>query len=227
MPSGTPQTWCRRSMRGEGRDAPPRNGCGRKACQLLLGHVPPASKRKSRNARGLGRELQTAGCGEAEACHLANHSGKPPLPQAFLHDGQHLALAKGLGVNHAVGMQAHSHQARSEQITAVEAPEHGPFEPRGNAGNEEGCSTREFGRRTSLDHLVQGPEGKASLRKTLIDSSNGEGQRATPVPPSFQALDPVPQIGKRRLLPGPHAPCPTCPSFQDVPIMFSFASESN
>ena len=156
-------------MRREGSDPPARDGCGRKTGQLLLGDRPPAPQRKRRHARGLGRELQAAGCGEPEPRHLTDDGGKALLPQTLFHDGQDLPLAEGLGVDHAIGVQARIHEARGEQVAAAEAPEHRAFEPGGDAGHEEGRGAGELGRRTSLDHLVQGSESQPALRKSVVD----------------------------------------------------------
>ncbi len=158
--------------------------------------------------------------------HLADDGGKALLPQALLHNGQHLALAKGLGIDHTIGMQTRVHQTGSEQVAAAEAPEHGPFEACCDPGHEEGRGASELGRRTSFDHLMQRSKRQTALRKPLIDGGDREGQRAAPMAPAVQALDLVPQIGKRRLLPGTHAPCPIRLSLGYVPNMFSFVSES-
>ncbi len=227
MPAGTTQTRCRWSMRGERRDPPARDGRRGKSCQFLLGDRPPAPERQSRHARGLGRELQAAGRGETKPRHLADDGRKALLAQPLFHDGQHLPLAKGLGVNHAIGVQARIHEPGSEQIAAAEAPEHRPFEAGRNAGHEEGRGAGELGRRTSLDHLVQCPKRQPALRHSLIDGSDGEGQRAAPMASAVKALDLVPQIGKRRLLPGTHAPCSIRLSLRHVLSMFSFSDESN
>ncbi len=225
-PSDAAQARGRRSMGSKGRDAPACDSRGGEARQLLLGDRPPAPQRKGRHARGLGRELQATGCGQAEACHLTDNGGKAFLAQALFHGAQHVALMKGLGVDDTIGVQARIHETGSEQIAPAEAPENRALQARGDAGGEEGRRAGKLGGRTGLDHLVQGPEGKAALGQMLIDGSNGEGQRPAFVAPAFQALDLVPQVGKHRLSPGTHAPCPTCPSFQDVPSMFWFASES-
>ncbi len=213
-------------MGGEGRDAPAGDGSGGQARQLLLGHRPPAPERKGRHPRCLGRELQAPGCGETKARHLANDSGKALLAQTLFHGGQYVTLMKCLGIDDAIGVQAGIHQAGSEQVPAFQAPQHRAFEAGGNAGREERRRSGELGGRTGLDHLVQRPKGKASLGQAMIDGGDGERQRPAGVTPAIEALDLVPQLGKHRLLPGTHAPCPTCPSFQDVPSMFSFASES-
>lgn len=209
VPAGTAQTRCRWSMRGERSDPPARDGRGRKTCQLLLGNRPPAPEHKSRHARGLGRELQTAGRGEPEPRHFADDGGKALLPQALFHGGQHLALAKGLGVDHAIGMQARIHETGSEQVAAAEAPEHRAFEPSHNPGHEERRGPGELGGRPGVEHLMERSERQPTLRKPLIDGGDREGQGATPVTPAVQAPDAVSQIGKPRLLPDTHAPCPS------------------
>lgn len=226
VPAGTAQTRCRWSMRGERRDAPARDGRGWKARQLFLGNRPPAPQRKSRHARGLGRKLQAAGCGEPEPRHFADDGGKALLPQSLFHGDQYLALAKGLGVDHTIGVQARIHETGSEQVAAAEAPEHRALETGGDPGHEEGRSPGELGGRPLLDHLVQRAKSEPALRKALIDGGDGEGQRAAPVASASQALDLVPQIGKGRLLPGTHAPCSIRLSLRDVPSMFLFAAES-
>ena len=213
-------------MGREGRNAPARDGRGRQARQLLLGDRPPTPQRQRRHARVLSGQLQAAGCGEAEARDLADDGGKPPLPQSLLHDGQHVALTKGLGIDDAIRMQARIHKARREEIAAAETPEHRAFEPRRDAGDEEGGGTGELRRRARLDHLVQGAEGEPALRQPFIDDRKSEGQRAAAVPPAVQALDPVPQIGKHPLLPDTHAPCPSPVIFRDVLIMFASDAES-
>lgn len=210
MPSGMAQTRSWRSMGGEGRNPPACDGRGWKACQLLLGCCPPATDDESRHARRLGCELQAAGRGQPQAGHLADHGGKPRFPQALLHDGQHIGFAKGLGIDDPVRMQSRIHQSGGKQIAPAEAPEHRPLETGGNAGDKEGRRASEFGGRSGLDHLMQGPKGKPSPGEPLIDGSNGEGQGAAPLALTLQAPDLVPQIGKRHLLPGTHAPCSTC-----------------
>ena len=213
-------------MGGEGRDAPAGDGSGGQARQLLLGHRPPAPERKSRHPRSLGGELQAAGCGQAKARYLADDGGEPLFAQTLLHGGENISLAEGLSIDDAIRVQAGIHEAGSEQVASVEAPQHRAFEPGSNAGREEGCCPSELGGGTGFDHFMQRSKDKTTLRQATIDGSKGEGQGAAGVTPALQALDLVPQLGKHRLSPGTHAPCPTCPSFQDVPSMFSFASES-
>lgn len=200
-------------MGGEGRDAPARDCGGREARQLLLGHRPPAPERKGRHPGCLGRELQASGCGETKARHLTDDGGEPLLAQTLFHGGQYVTLMKCLGIDDTVRVQACIHESGSEQVPAVQAPEHRSFEAGGNAGREERRRSGELGGRTGLDHLVQHSKGKTSLGQAMIDGSDGEGQRAAGVTPALEALDLVPQLGKHRLSPGTHAPCPTCPSF--------------
>jgi hypothetical protein len=140
--------------------------------------------------------------------HLANDSGETLLAQALLHDGQHIALAKGFGIDHTVRMQARIHQARSKQVTTVQAPQHGTFQAGRNTGQEERCRSGELGSRSSLDHLMKRSKSEATLRKMAVDWSKGEGKKPVTMFPTFQALDLVPQISKHCLLPGTHAPCP-------------------
>ena len=114
VPASTTQTRCRWSMRGKRSDAPARDGRGRKTGHLLLGNRPPASERQSRDARCLGRELQAAGCRQAKACDLTNNGSEALLSQSLFHDGQHIALMKGFGIDDTIRVQSRIHEAGSE-----------------------------------------------------------------------------------------------------------------
>ena len=188
-PSDAAQARGRRSMRSKGRDAPACDSRGGEARQLLLGDRPPAPQRKGRHARGLGRQLQTAGCGQAEACHLTDNGGKAFLAQALFHSGQHVALMKGLGVDDTIGVQARIHETGSEQVAPAEAPENRALQARGDAGGEEGGRASELGGMPGLDDLVQRPAREAAARQMIIDRCDAEGQRPAGARADLKALD--------------------------------------
>jgi hypothetical protein len=50
-------------------------------------------------------------------------AGPPPR-------GEYLGIAKRLGVDDPVGMQADAGKRRRKQVAAAQAPQHGPFETR-------------------------------------------------------------------------------------------------
>lgn len=99
--------------------------------------------------------MQAAGRGQSKPRHFADDCGKALLPQALFHGSQHLALAEGLGINHPIRVQARIHETGSKQITAAEAPEHGTFEPSGDASHEKSCGASELSGRPLLDHLME------------------------------------------------------------------------
>jgi len=76
--------------------------------------------------------------------------------QAFLDQGQDIAVAMGLDEDHAVGVKPHLHEPRREQVPAGQTPQNGPFEACENAGREQRGGPGKLGGRAMLDHFVQG-----------------------------------------------------------------------
>src|SRR5215204_2419155 len=74
---------------------------------------PPNDER--RHARLLGRELKPARGGQPEPRYLGDNAGKPFLPKSLFGDRQDLRRTVGLGIDDAIGMQAHGCESRREE----------------------------------------------------------------------------------------------------------------
>lgn len=83
-----------------------------------------------------------------------------------------------------------------EEITAAQAPQHGPFEPRHDAGREQGRKTCIFTRRTRFDHLVKMPDGQATVGEPRIQLGNSKGEEgASRAAMRLRSRQPAAQFG--------------------------------
>ncbi len=176
--------------------------------QVLLGHRPPAPDDQGRHARGLGGQLQAPRGGEAQPRDLADHGSQTLLAQAFLDEGQDLAPALGLGIDHPIRMKARAQEPRGEQVPAGQAPEHGSLEAGRNACGEQGGAAGELGGEPGLDHLVEGAPGEAASRQVTVDIGKAERQGLGLARSTLQPGNLEPELGKPMLSPGIHEPVP-------------------
>jgi hypothetical protein len=96
--------------------------------------------------------------------------------QPLLHHQEQALGIAGLGIEDAVGVEAHAGEARREEVAALHHPQHGMLEPRQDPAYEE----RRRGAMREVvacaHHLMQRPEGEAATRKMAINRAHAEGQ---------------------------------------------------
>ena len=130
---------------GWGRgNAPAGDGSRRAMDQFLLGHRPPAPDDQGGHSGRFSGKLQAARRCQPQARNLADDGREPLLAQAFLHEGQDLPLAPGLGIDDPLRMQARAQETGGEQIPARQAPEDRSLETGRNSCREKGCAAGEF-----------------------------------------------------------------------------------
>jgi hypothetical protein len=125
-----------------------------------LGVIPPSPQDERRHSGLLGRKLKAARGGQAKPRNFRNHTREPFVPKPLLGGGQNLRLAVGLGINDAIGMQAHGCESRGEEIAEPNAPQDWSFVARQDAGNEQRCRGRMLACSPGLHNLVKRVEGE-------------------------------------------------------------------
>lgn len=123
-------------------------------------------------------ELKAARCGEPQSPHLAHHRAEPRHGEPFLHRREHVGIARKLGMDHTIGVEAGLGEAGGEQITGMTAPQHRPLETRGDAGEEDGGAGLRSERRLGRRGLVQRAGGKAAAGQRGIHRRQAERQHA-------------------------------------------------
>jgi hypothetical protein len=118
----------------------------------------------------------TARSRERNARHLADHSSQPPAAETFLHRRQHLAILSSLAVDHAIRVQADTEEGRGEEIASAQAPQHGPFRPRRNAGGEEHRDARIGTVGSGLEDFVKRTAGQSTRGKVSTQRRNPKAQ---------------------------------------------------
>ncbi len=161
------------------RHAPPRRGGG---WLCLQGGSPPVPEHERRGARALGGELQAPRGNEPEAGDLADDGSEPALAQPLLEDGKDVRLVPGLDEDDAVRVKARGRKARCEEVPPVQAPQHGPAEPRRQASREENGRSALLARRSGLQDLMDRPARKPPRRQVSVDGCDPERDRV-PLPP--------------------------------------------
>lgn len=121
------------------------------------------------------------------------------MAQPLLHRGQNVGLARGLGIDDAIGMQSGRGERRREQIPAPQAPQDRAVQAGENAGREE---RRDRGTLARLGDLVHGPQRQPPAQM-LVQGGESERQDGMPPPaPTLELRDLRPQLGQNGSAPG-------------------------
>ena len=156
-----------------GSDAPSRDG-GIGTDQAGLAFTGSAQQQGS-DARRLGRELQSAGCGQADALRqFRDDAGQAAMPQSVFHHQQGVA-PPSLGVDHPVRMQSGGGEARREEIVLFKHPEHFAFDTGKDAGGEHGGCGPVLDVGAGSGDLVQRAAGESAAGEGGIQTGQAEG----------------------------------------------------
>lgn len=98
------------------------------------------------------------------------------MPQAFFHREQHIRVAAGLDIDHAVRMKTREVKRRFEQVTPAQAPEDGSLHARQNPCKENGRARiiRQIG---AARHFVERTCCNAAAWQSLIQFVDAEWDR--------------------------------------------------
>ena len=105
------------------------------------------------------------------------------MAKAFLHRQQHICIASGLDMNHAVGMKSREVQCRCKQVAPAQAPENRPLDPGKDAG-EKHRRAGIVGKVGASCNLVECSGGKTATGQMAVDrlQAKGKGHMARPGP---------------------------------------------
>ncbi len=96
------------------------------------------------------------------------------MAKAFLHRQQHICIASGFDMNHAVGMESGQVQCRCEQVAPAQAPENRPLDPGKDAG-EKHCRAGIVGKVGASRNLVECSGGKTATGQMAVDRLQAKG----------------------------------------------------
>src|SRR5215207_9086345 len=172
---------------GRGGGNPPTGygGCGL-GVRSALGVVAPSPQDERRHSGLLGRKLKAARGGQAKQRNFRDHTREPFVPKPLLGGGQDLRLAMCLGIDDAIGMEAHGCESRGEEIAASDAPQDRAFVARQDAGNEQRRRGRMLARSPGLHNLVKRVEGEPAAGKMTINGMHSEWKRLAKAPTAFK-----------------------------------------
>ena len=111
------------------------------------------------------------------------------MPKPLLGGGQNLRLAVGLGINDAIGMQAHGCESRGEEIAASDAPQDWAFVARQDAGDEQRRHGGMLARSPGLHNLVKRVEGEPAAGEMAVNGTHPEWKRLPSAPTAFKPTD--------------------------------------
>ena len=154
-----------------------------------LAVIPPSPQDECRHAQLLGRKLKAARGGQAKPRNFRDHTREPFVPKPLLGGGQNLRLAMCLGIDDAIGMQAHGCESRGEEIAASDAPQDRAFVARQDAGNEQRRRGRMLARSPGLHDLVKRVEGEPAAGKMAVNGTHSEWKRLASASTAFKPTD--------------------------------------
>ena len=162
-----------------GGDAPPGHG-GVGTGEFGLGPSAAragAAEQEGGDSGGFRGELEAAGGGEADAAgDLGGDAGQAAVAEAVLHDQQRVVPA-GLGIDHAIRMEACGGEAGGEQVGLLEHPEDLALDAGEDAGDEHGGGSPVLDVRATAGDLVQGTHREAAARQSGVEIGHAERQR--------------------------------------------------
>jgi hypothetical protein len=172
---------------GRGGGNPPTGygGCGL-GVRSALGVIPPSPQDERRHTGLLGRKLKATRGGQPEPRDLGDDARESCVPKPLFGGGQNLRLAVGLGINDAIGMQAHGCESRGEEIAASDAPQDRAFVARQDAGNEQRRRGRMLARSPGLHNLVKRVEGEPAAGKMAVNGTHSEWKRLARASTAFK-----------------------------------------
>ena len=144
------------------------------------------------------------------------------MPKTLFDGRQDFGLSSRLGVDDAIGMKADGGKRRGEEVTALQAPQHRPFQAGEEAGREESNARAMLTRNAGFHELVNGSEGKPIARQVLVDGGNTERQHGTLSAASLKPLNALAKLRQNDIAPGIDHALPQGSSLCNVPILFSF-----
>jgi len=115
------------------------------------------------------------------------------VAKAFLHRQQHICIASGLDMNHAVGMKSREVQCWREQVAPAQAPEDRTLDPGKDAG-EKHRRAGVVGKVGAACNLVERPGGKTATRQMAVDRLQAKRQGRMAGPDPFDPRYPRTQI---------------------------------
>ena len=151
-----------------------------------LAVIPPSPQDECRHARLLGRKLKAARGGQPEPRDLGDDARESFVPKPLFGGGQNLRLAMCLGIDDAIGMQAHGCESRGEEIAAPDAPQNRAFVARQDAGNEQRRRGRMLARSPGLHNLVKRVEGEPAAGKMAVNGTHSEWKRLARASTAFK-----------------------------------------
>jgi len=160
-------------------------GCGL-GVRSALGVIPPSPQDERRHTGLLGRKLKAARGGQAKPRNLGDHTREPFVPKPLLGGGQNLSLPVGLGIDDAIGMQAHGCESRCEEIAAPDAPQNRAFVAGQDAGDEQRRHGGMLARSPGFHDLVKRVEGEPAAGEMAINGTHSEGKRLARVSTAFK-----------------------------------------
>jgi len=172
---------------GRGSRNPPTGYGGRGlGVGSALAGIPPSPQDECRHARLLGRKLKAARGGQAKPRNFRDHTCESFVPKPLFGGGQNLRLAMCLGIDDAIGMQAHGCESRCEEIAAPDAPQNRAFVARQDAGNEQRRHGRMLARSPGLHNFVKRVQGEPAAGKMTINGTHSEGKRVARASTAFK-----------------------------------------
>lgn len=101
------------------------------------------------------------------------------MAETLLHREQHIGIAAGLDMDHAIGMEAAEMQRRREQVAPAKTPEYRTLDPGEDAGQEHGRAGV-VGKVGTARDLMERPGRNATTRQMSVDGFEAEGDSGVP-----------------------------------------------
>jgi hypothetical protein len=143
------------------------------------------------------------------------------MSQPFFDGGEDFSGAARLRINDAIGMKAYRGKRRGEKVPPLQAPQHGPFQPREDAGGEESRARAVLARGAGFHELVNGPERQPVARQVRVDRCNPKRQNGTLPPATLKPLNALAKLRENDVAPGIEHALPQKSRMFDVLTLFS------
>ncbi len=126
------------------------------------------------------RQLQPPRRRHADAPRFADDRAERAMPQALLHQRQHLGIVRRLGIEHAFGCEPGLVQPGGEQVAPPHHPQHRAPGTRRDPGEEQRRRGVVAHPRAGGGDLVQRVEPQPAMRQPRIESPHPERQHLAP-----------------------------------------------
>ena len=157
--------------RRHGGDPPAAGGGNVIAARRAFSRAPQDQRQSAGFFR---RQLQAAAGGEADVLDLTHHAAKNRMAQSFFHGRQGVLVRPQAHDQQMFGGKAHARQPRPIKAVAAGAPQNGPPQTPGDAGDK-ARGGGEVGGRARARGFMQRAQGQTAVRPQGIHGRDAEG----------------------------------------------------